>query len=292
MSSVGELLFEEGCYRRILEIEPNHSLAYRKRYTILKKVNESDDTKLSRCYELLTDFNQQIPNDHPKLLKARINAYIERIYNTLAIEGNTMSKEEVARVLKGGDGVKIVGKSPDEHAEIRGMRDAIKYLEESNVTIDQITLAEILKIHKFILGGTTLAKYAGKLRSMQVYITNSCFVPVEAKFVQDEMDNYVEWLRNRGGYMDQMDVIEFAALAHYKMAYIHPFRDGNGRISRVFMNLILESNGFPPVGIPVNRKNEYIFSIRAANNGEIREHVRFIVSQIGITITDLLLYCS
>ena len=66
-------------------------------------------------------------------------AYYERIYNTVAIEGSTLSLREVIEILI-GENVVIRGKTPNEHAEVLGMRDAIKYVEANPISCNQITL--------------------------------------------------------------------------------------------------------------------------------------------------------
>ena len=52
-------------------------------------------------------------------------------------------------------------------------------------------------------------------------------------------------------------MVRLAALAHYKLVYIHPFVDGNGRTSRLLMNLILMQHGFPPVIIRKQDRLQY-----------------------------------
>lgn len=61
------------------------------------------------------------------------------------------------------------------------------------------------------------------------------------------MQNYVEWLNSEEAH--SMHAVRYAALAHYKLVDIHPFVDGNGRTSRLIMNLILLKAGYPPVMI-------------------------------------------
>lgn len=59
------------------------------------------------------------------------------------------------------------------------------------------------------------------------------------------MANYLEWLNSYEA--QNMHPVRYAALAHYKLVDIHPFADGNGRTSRLIMNLILLRAGYPPV---------------------------------------------
>ena len=54
-------------------------------------------------------------------------------------------------------------------------------------------------------------------------------------------------------------------LGHFIFVYIHPFMDGNGRIGRFLMNLMLASGGYPWLVIPVERRNEYMNTLEAAS---------------------------
>ena len=68
--------------------------------------------------------------------------------------------------------------------------------------------------------------------------------------------------------------LELAALAHYKFVFIHPFYDGNGRVSRLLMNLVLLQAGYPPVIINVEDKHEYYQRLQLANDGDVRPFIR------------------
>lgn len=59
------------------------------------------------------------------------------------------------------------------------------------------------------------------------------------------MNRFETWLNSENALA--LHPIRYAALAHYKLVHIHPFTDGNGRTSRLLMNLILMRNGYPPI---------------------------------------------
>ena len=70
--------------------------------------------------------------------------------------------------------------------------------------------------------------------------------------------------------------MHYAALAHYKLVYIHPFVDGNGRTARLFMNWILMQEGFPPVIIRKQDRHRYYETLQKTNEGDVRPFLRFI----------------
>ena len=100
------------------------------------------------------------------------------------------------------------------------------------------------------------------------------YVPPHPGHIELLMQRFVLWLNspeNAG-----LHPIRFAALAHYKLVYIHPFVDGNGRTSRLLMNLILMQSGYPPVIIRKQDRLRYYQTLFTANEGDIRPFVRLI----------------
>lgn len=100
------------------------------------------------------------------------------------------------------------------------------------------------------------------------------YIPPAASDLQVHMDQLVEWLNSEEAAA--LHPIEFAALAHYRLVAIHPFYDGNGRTSRLLMNVILMQVGFPPVSIEVGDRLTYYETLEQANDGDIRPFIRFI----------------
>lgn len=74
--------------------------------------------------------------------------------------------------------------------------------------------------------------------------------------------------------------VELAALLHYKFVCIHPFDDGNGRISRLLMNYVLLRNGFPPVIIKSDDKKNYLHALHLADTGDEGSFVNYIGDQL------------
>ena len=107
---------------------------------------------------------------------------------------------------------------------------------------------------------------------LQVYVGE--FTPPPASELPDQMDALVEWLNSPSSLA--LHPVEYAALAHYRLVTIHPFYDGNGRTSRLLMNLILMQAGFPPVSIEVSDRLAYYETLQQGNDGDIRPFIRFI----------------
>ena len=88
------------------------------------------------------------------------------------------------------------------------------------------------------------------------------------------MKDFVRWLNSAETL--SLHPIRFAALAHYKLVHIHPFSDGNGRTSRLLMNLILMQSGYPPVIIRKQDRGKYYDYIQQANEGDVRPFIRLV----------------
>merc|ERR1719422_2541173 len=88
------------------------------------------------------------------------------------------------------------------------------------------------------------------------------------------VNKFVDWLNSIPAM--SLPPVKLAALAHYKLVHIHPFVDGNGRTSRLLMNLVLMQAGFPPVIIRRADRDIYYNHLVTANEGDIRPFIRFI----------------
>ena len=78
----------------------------------------------------------------------------------------------------------------------------------------------------------------------------------------------------------ELHPIEVAAEFHYKFVCIHPFDDGNGRISRLLMNYHLIKNGYPPVIIKSTDKKNYLFALHEADTGNIEAFKNYVAEQL------------
>jgi len=90
------------------------------------------------------------------------------------------------------------------------------------------------------------------------------------------MQELIEWYRAEQG---NMHPVMLAAMLHYKFVRIHPFDDGNGRVSRLLMNYVLLRNGLPPVIIKTDDKANYLRALNRADVGDYAAFVEYIAEQ-------------
>lgn len=186
---------------------------------------------------------------------------VELTYTSNAIEGNTLTRRETALVVE--KGLAVGGKSLTEHLEATNHAQALDWVKEQ-VKRKPASLSEkdILHIHDVILKGIHDAK-AGHYRSVPVRISGSAVVLPNPRKVPDLMRDFAEWL-SRG---QRLHPVELAAEAHYRLAAIHPFVDGNGRSARLLMNMILLMSGYPAAIIRKRDRLAYIGSLEKAQLG-------------------------
>ncbi len=178
---------------------------------------------------------------------------LEYTFESNRIEGNTLTLRETDLIVN--QGLTVSGKSMREHLEAINHGDAIHYVKELVSKDGVITKKEVLSIHNLILRGI-IPEEAGRFRRIQVMIKGSGHMPPAPYLVEKQMEDYFIWYeRNR----QNLHPIVLAAEMHERLVTIHPFIDGNGRTSRLIMNMILLQNGFVIANIKGDNTSRYAY---------------------------------
>ncbi len=180
------------------------------------------------------------------------------IYNSNAIEGNTLTLKETKVAL---EGITIGGKTIREHFEVINHRQAIGYVENLVAAGEPLSQWQIKSVHQLILKNIDDAN-AGSYRSVNVVIAGAEHVPPDFVIVPDAMSRFIDWYV---GSAQSLHPVERAARVHADFVKIHPFVDGNGRTARLLMNLELMKSGFPAVVLPVEKRLEYYEALDCAH---------------------------
>ena len=156
-----------------------------------------------------------------------------------------MSIGETRTVVE--QGLTIAGKSLKDQAEAKNLSHALDRMEDlAKHTEIPITLKDIREIHKLILTDIQ-DEYAGNYREGEVKISGSDYEPpkfYEIRPKMAELGKYVQSVTSVEAEIRDLPILTAAAV-HAWLARIHPFIDGNGRTSRILMNLILIRRGYP-----------------------------------------------
>ena len=201
------------------------------------------------------DSKRPIPKETLKSLKESIN--LEWTYNSNGIEGNTLTLRETQVVL---EGITVGGKSIKEHLEAINHEQAILFLDELVKEDNPITEWNIKNIHQLILKEID-NENAGKYRKENVTIKGATHIPPDYITVPELMEklilNYKTW--------NIYHPIVKATLLHGELVKIHPFIDGNGRTSRLIMNLDLMNSGYNPIIIKKEDRLKYYEALDKAH---------------------------
>jgi len=282
-----DVLEADGMYTRALlysdaETEQHtRALQNRKRTAVLV---DQIDSNVLKIIDKKKASLQRINTKNAAYRRAKEEAYIQHVHHTVAIEGNTLTLVQTRSILE--TRLAVGGKSVIEHNEVLGLDAALKYINQTLVDrlSGEIRMQDIVEIHRRVIGYSDPLE-AGMFRRTQVFVGDH--IPPHADHIEVLMKSFISWLNSPEAI--GMHPVRLAALAHYKLVYIHPFVDGNGRTSRLLMNLILMQHGFPPVIIRKQDRLQYYQHLVTANDGDIRPFIRFIARSTERTIDAYLL---
>ena len=175
-------------------------------------------------------------------------------YNTQRIEGSSLTQDDTKSLL-------IHGVTPNKKSKIDTIETQRHYdLFVNLVSSDRptkITLDAVLSWHKAIFGQTQIGE-AGSVRTYRVGIIGNPDIEfATVPEIKPRLSKLFKWLN---GPKD-MNPVEIACKAHYDFVWIHPFGDGNGRISRLLMNYTLFKYDYPLVTILNKNKRQYFKSL-------------------------------
>lgn len=231
----------EYAYKAILQVQ--EEMAYYASFT-RKKLSKNLTSLLNDIDNLKKELDQYRSLDSYRIVQA---LELEYTFESNKIEGNTLTLKETDLVIN--EGLTISGKSMREHLEALNHQEAIDYIKElmqRNVIINQ---RELLSIHNLILRGIH-PNDAGKYHKVQVMIKGSGHMPPQPFLIDKEMEAYFIWYEKNKKHLHP---VILAAEMHERLVTIHPFIDGNGRTSRLIMNLILLQHGY----VIANIKGDY-----------------------------------
>ena len=225
-----------------------------------------------------------LPKNIEKFISSVKEIYVTDAYHSLSIERYQVTPELIDRVRNGSWNAKDNdGDSKQRDAmAAKGYWDAFQMVEKSiRKVLTGENAGEVLDNdhgdwYRALFGPSVVsgllkpADLAG-YRNHQVYITNSMHVPLNSEAVRDAMPVLMELLA------EESEASVRAVLGHFIFVFIHPYMDGNGRMGRFIMNLMLASGGYPWTVIPVQQRNKYMKSLEEASvNLNILPFVEFL----------------
>lgn len=225
-----------------------------------------------------------IANDIETYLKQIDDIYVTDAYHSLSIEGYRVSPELIEKVRSGTW-------NPENSAKDRAMKDALAargyweafqgVKESIRTVLEGADAGEVVEKelsdwyrHLFapsVTAGILKASQLAGYRSSPVYIRQSQHVPMNVEAVRDCMPVFFDLLKT------ETDPAVRIVLGHFIFVFIHPFLDGNGRIARFLMNVMMAAAGQPWTVIRVEQRADYMGALEAASvQGDIRPFAAFL----------------
>ena len=243
-------------------------------------MNEELNKLLQECDTLKARLSGLRPLPAEALKKIEEAFAIEYTYESNRIEGNTLTLQETELVVN--EGVTIAGKSMREHLEAINHAEAIDYIKDFAKNGIEISERTIKEIHALVLHGIN-RENAGRYRSVPVMISGSTHVPPQPYLLEKQMEDFI--IKFREMEAEKVHQVLIAAFLHDELVRIHPFIDGNGRTSRLLMNLYLLRNGFTLVALKGNNEEKisYYKALEASHTENNPLDFQKVVAQAEIT---------
>lgn len=255
---------------------------------------------MSRTFEIIDQLKAKLEKLQP--LKPEYQSKLDKKfrlefnYNSNHLEGNTLTYGDTELLLifddtKGNHTLR-------EYEEMKSHDVAYlkitEWAEESERTLieqDIKNLNEIILVRPFWKEAITqdgqntrrlinIGNY--KEHSNSVRLANGEIFeyasPTDTPF---EMQELIKWYRSEENHNHP---VTLAAMLHYKFVRIHPFDDGNGRVSRLLMNYVLLKHGFPPIIIKSEDKQNYLNALHLADIGDYEPFIEYIAQQVIISL--------
>lgn len=233
------LIVEEEDALEILQLaESRTEYLLSERALKLQGLSVSITEKLKRIDQLKNRWHQIKPKNSLQTEKMSEYFNVAYTYESNRIEGNTLTLSETQLVIR--EGLTIGGKSMREHLEAINHYEAIEFIEELVQTAQELSPRSLSQLHYLILKGID-KENAGRYRKVPVRISGSQHVPPQPFQIEKMMEDYFIHFENQ---KNSMHPVLLAAEMHERLVTIHPFIDGNGRTSRLVMNMLLLKGGY------------------------------------------------
>lgn len=208
--------------------------------------------------------------DIDSYMKAVEDTYVTDAYHSLSIEGYRVSRKLIERVRSGTWNPDEDDREHQNALAARGYWQTFQVVRESvRRVLEGQNAGDVLRddhgdwyrelFAPSAAAGVIKASDLAGYRDSQVYIGGSKHVPPRKEAVRDLMPSFFELLRE-----EEHPAVR-VVLGHFVFVYIHPYTDGNGRMGRFLMNVMLAAGGYRWTVLPVNTRDRYMPAVGAAS---------------------------
>jgi len=248
---------------------------------------------LERINVLQKEINQLRPINTDTEKKIWQKFRLDWNFHSNNLEGNSLTFGETKSFLL--HGITAEGKPLKDHLDIKGHNEAILLLDDIVKQKRPLTETFIREMHQTILHEpyenpaiTSDGKRASKRVELGRYkkmpnhvktVTGEIFYFASVEETPAKMNDLMDWYE-KANHEKELHPLIIASEFHYRFVRIHPFDDGNGRMARILMNLILMRYEFPPVIIKTTDKVNYFKNLQLADGGNMNAFYLYIGEQL------------
>jgi Fic family protein/DNA-binding XRE family transcriptional regulator len=254
----------------------------------LRAAEEELKLNISPSNNKVSTVLQQLLNEID-IFKAKLNTFsttetsviaqaleIEYTHASNWMEGNSLSLAETDLVIN--EGQTISGKSMREHLEAINHQEAIEFIKNRVKNNASFGEQEIISLHTIILRGI-LPKEAGHYRSVAITIKDRSFSPCDPIVISQEIETLFNWYEQN---KNNIHPIILATTLKERIITIHPFINGNGKVSRLIMNGVLLQHGYLIANIKADNEDRILYyqTLKAAITKEKKDDFTLFIAQI------------
>lgn len=242
----------------------------------LKDYHIDDDLKsvIKHIQGVINHLNSRRDKGLSMSLKKKLFNHLKlsQVYNSNAIEGNQLSLRETELIL---DNMEINDRPLKDQIEAKTLNNAIDFLHNLINGNEKLSKRSLLEIHQIIMTGIENIN-GGVFRKNDVQIKGSSHTPPSWLNVEQQINDLFDWYDSS----ENLYPVVRASILHHWLTWIHPFEDGNGRVSRLLLNFHLMQCGYPEVIIRIEDRDNYYESLIASDNKNLTPLIELISDKL------------
>jgi len=239
-------------------------------------LNDTTNALIADVEEVARRVNEHRPLEPDVVARIDDDLLGERVYSSNAIEGNTLDYRETVMILRQGIGG---FRKKREAKEARNLGAAIKSVTTwMDGGIEAYDVDRFREAHRTILTEID-DHWAGKLRTDSVMIQGAKYQPPDHSVVPAIVERVMEYLRNSS----HSNIVLESSWTHWAIARIHPFYDGNGRIARLWQDIVLLKGQLTCAVVRPEDRRNYLDSLAAADEGDFDPLVQLVAQRVAAT---------
>lgn len=237
-------------------------------------LNEASKALIGDLEETARRVNEYRPLPSAVVKRIEDSLLGDRVYSSNAIEGSTLDYRETVAVLNTG---KILENKKREAIEARNLGEAVNKIQSLVARgNDAHTVENLFDTHRLILRETSDEYWGGRFREQGVTLTGAKYQPPDYSIVPA----LVERLMDRLKRIDDHLGLPRACWSHWALTRIHPFKDGNGRIARLWQDLVLFQQNLTCAVILPEERRGYLDALTAADEGDFNALVQLTAQRV------------